>query len=88
MMHSMNSLYSEDSERYFNLRKLYREKVNSDAASLDSFWSPYFDTPAAELSNSVNDAYLKANDLSDGIKSYGRMVDLLLAEMRSKSLDE
>jgi len=80
LMHSMNSLYAEDSERYFELRKLYSRAVSEDVAALNRFWQPYFDTPAAELSNSVNDAYLKANDLSDGIKSYGRMVDLLMAQ--------
>ena len=26
----------------------------------------------------MNDVYLKANDQSDGVKSYGRMVDLML----------
>lgn len=80
LMHSMNSLYAEDQERYFELRKLYSESVSGDAAALDQFWRPYFDTPAAEFSNTVNDVYLKANDLSDGIKSYGRMVDLLMTQ--------
>jgi len=80
LMHSMNSLYDEDSERYFKLRELYSEPLSYDCAVLSDFWQPYFDTPAAELSNSVNDVYLKANDLSDGIKSYGRMVDLLMAQ--------
>ena len=26
----------------------------------------------------MNDVYLKANDQSDGVQSYGRMVDLML----------
>ncbi len=84
LMHSMNSLYAEDQELYFQLRKLYSDKLSNDSAALSYFWQPYFDTPAAELSNSVNDAYLKANDLSDGIKSYGRMVDLLMAQFLQK----
>ncbi|HPW41948.1 MAG TPA: DUF3810 family protein, partial [Bacillota bacterium] len=29
-----------------------------------------------------NDKYLKANNQKDGVKSYGRMVDLLIAEHR------
>ncbi|HPE16562.1 MAG TPA: DUF3810 family protein, partial [Oscillospiraceae bacterium] len=32
----------------------------------------------------MNDAYLKANAQRDGVKSYGRMVDLLLAEYRDE----
>jgi len=80
LAHSMNTLYAEDSDKYFELRKLYGEKLNYDSAVVNQYWQPYFDTPAAELSNTVNDVYLKANDLSDGIKSYGRMVDLLMAK--------
>ena len=34
------------------------------------------------FSNKINDTYLKANAQSDGVKSYGRMVDLLLAKYR------
>ncbi len=41
-----------------------------------------FAGPVAQLSNSVNNAYLKANQQQDGTQSYGRMVDLLLAEVR------
>ena len=32
----------------------------------------------------ANDTYLKANDQADGMRSYGRMVDLLLAEQRAE----
>lgn len=80
LAHSMNSLYIEDADKYFELRKLYGEKLNYDSSVVNQYWQPYFNTPAAELSNTVNDVYLKANDLSDGIKSYGRMVDLLMAK--------
>jgi len=83
LSHSMNTLYAEDPEAYFRLRSLYGEKLNHDSAVVSQYWKPYFDTPAAELSNTVNDVYLKANDLSDGIKSYGRMVDLLMAKYLS-----
>ena len=32
----------------------------------------------------MNDAYLKANGQENGLRSYGRMVDLLLAYYRDK----
>jgi len=32
----------------------------------------------------VNDTYLKANNQSDGVKSYGKVVDLLLAWYRTQ----
>lgn len=49
--------------------------------------SPIFTPPAAKLSDAVNDTYLKANNLTDGVHSYGRMVDLLLAEARAEISD-
>ena len=33
----------------------------------------------------MNDTYLRANSQKGGVKSYGRMVDLLLAERRRKT---
>jgi hypothetical protein len=36
------------------------------------------------VSNQLNDTYLKLNSQSDGVKSYGRMVDLMLAYNRSE----
>lgn len=58
----------------------------SDAACADyaanrEFWASY-DGPFRNFAQQANDAYLKANDQSDGVRSYGRMVDLLLAERR------
>ncbi len=35
-----------------------------------------------EMSNRVNDVYLKANGQDEGVKSYGKVVDLLLAEFK------
>ena len=33
----------------------------------------------AEVSDKVTETYLKANGQSEGVKSYGRMVDLIIA---------
>jgi len=37
-----------------------------------------------ERCNDVNDLYLKSNRQNDGVYSYNRMVDLLIAEFRTK----
>ena len=47
-----------------------------------------FEGPVAEASNAANNAYLKANQQQDGTRSYGRMVDLLLAEAREEKPEE
>ena len=79
---SMNALHRADSQRYFALRQKYSPALVRDIVLVQQYWNNYFDTPAAEASNIINDAYLKANNLSDGTQSYGRMVDLLLAQYR------
>ena len=38
----------------------------------------------AESTSASNKAHLKANQQTDGTRSYGRMVDLLLAEARGE----
>jgi len=49
-----------------------------DFAASNAYWKQ-FAGPVQEASSKTNDAYLKANDQKDGIFSYGRMVDLVLA---------
>lgn len=57
--------------------------VQRDLAQRAEHWAKY-EGPVQDVSNAANDTYLKANDQTDGMRSYGRMVDLLLAEQRAK----
>lgn len=59
--------------------------VRRDLNANNAYWKQ-FETPVADISNSVNNAYLQFNGTPDGIESYGRMVDLLLAWRRSGSM--
>ena len=43
---------------------------------------------AAEVHEQLNDAYLKANGQTEGVRSYGRMVDLLIAQMQQEEGEE
>ena len=43
------------------------------------FWDKY-DTDFGEAAEAINDVYLKINDQTDGTKSYGRVVDLMIAD--------
>jgi hypothetical protein len=45
-------------------------------------WVDHYRGRASEVGHRVNDAYLKAQGQAEGVRSYGRMVDLLLAERR------
>jgi len=83
LTYSMNALYSEDYDAFLMLHDKYSEEVKKDMKYTSNYWSQ-FETKIAEISHAVNDTYLKANNQMDGVKSYGRMVDLLLALHRSK----
>ncbi len=49
-----------------------------------SAWLQRHAGPARQLSHAVNDAYLRSQGQVDGVRSYGRVVDLLLAERRAR----
>lgn len=76
-----SKLYQEDSDRW---SQAYIETLSPavirDLQAESAYWKA-FETPVADLSEKVNDAYLKANRESEGVKSYGGVVDLLLAWM-------
>jgi hypothetical protein len=54
--------------------------------AIRKFWAAPSKTvqTVREVSSKVNDTYLKVQGQSQGVRSYGRMVDLLLAERRAK----
>jgi hypothetical protein len=81
LTNSMNALYTSDQALYSELSKSYSEGVLHDLAELNEFWRQY-EGPVERTSDKINNAYLKANNQKDGVKSYGRMVDLLIAEHR------
>lgn len=70
-------------EIYAGLCRNAKEDLQADS----EFWHQY-DGKTAEVSKAVNDTYLKLNSQEDGVKSYGRMVDLLLAYRREEFKDE
>lgn len=82
LLHSMNALYSADYELWYELRLTYPYYVDADMRAQNAYIAAH-DTKIAEVSETVNDTYLKLNDQQDGTRSYGKMVDLLLAYRRS-----
>ena len=75
-----NALYAQDKDKYYEVRALYDDGVVRDLYANSLYWKEFEDTPISNAAQKVNDTYLKANNQEDGVKSYGRMVDLLLAE--------
>lgn len=82
LIHAMNALHGADSDKYFELRKEYAGGLSRDLSANSSFWQQY-ESEVSETVQEVNNTYLMANMQQDGVKSYGRMTDLLIALWRS-----
>lgn len=81
LIYSMNALASSDRELFYELASGYGDGIRRDLNANNEFWKQY-EGKAAEVAEEVNNAYLVSNNQEDGVKSYGRMVDLLLAQRR------
>ena len=76
-----NKLYEQDADRYFELyENCFTEKMKRDLDSYREYFDKYKDDPVKAASEKVNDSYLKHNGQTEGIKSYGNAVDLILAD--------
>lgn len=78
LAHTSQALAKTDYEALVALNQTIDPSVMKDILQNNAFWKSY-EGNVEEISNSLNDSYLKANGVSDGVDSYGRMVDLLLA---------
>ena len=78
IIHMSNALYNTDMDLWINANEQINDHVRADLDRNNAFWKRY-EGWFEEASSNLNDTYLKANGLEDGVMSYGRMVDLLLA---------
>lgn len=81
--YASNALFSVDADSAGKIDSRLVPGARRDLAYNSEYWEQ-FQGPVAQASSSVNDRYLKANRQSDGVNSYGRMVDLLLAQQRAE----
>lgn len=76
-----------DSSYYDKYRRIYdqlSDEVWADKNSIYEYWERFEESEVSQVADRTNNAYLKANGQTDGVKSYGRMVDLLLGEYDMK----
>lgn len=81
LMYCLNSL--DRGQLYNELREDIDKKVMEDIRYISEFWWQY-DGPVSTVAAVANDAYLKANAQEDGIKSYSRVVNLIVNYRLSK----
>jgi len=84
--YSMSALRKADRVKYNELLANYSEEVARDIKHNNEFWGRYTG-PVEKVSNKINDTYLKTQNQKSGVKSYGAMVDLLIADRRKKLVE-
>jgi hypothetical protein len=81
LSYCLSALWKNDSENYKELILTCSTGVVNDLKYNQTFWEGYSGT-IEKIGDKVNDTYLKSQNQQSGTKSYGAMVDLLLAEYR------
>ena len=80
----MNALYSADKTMYGEVYSRLDKRVKGDLKSYSAFFDKYRDSVASEVTGNINNSYLQANGQKDGVKSYGMIVDLTCAFLKTK----
>ena len=79
--YALSALNKVDPDAATEISASLSDAVKADRMRRSQFWAEH-EGEVSKISTRMNDAYLKANKQTDGVQSYGRMVDLLLAEQR------
>ena len=74
----LSALGSADTDMYLDARFSIPSKVSNELIAYSNFYEKYRDSAASEVSESVNDTFLKLHG-TEGTKSYGMVVDLAVA---------
>ncbi len=74
----MSALAYSDAKEYHEIRALYSDGMSRDLEAYSEYYKLYANDAAGELSDHINDSYLKANGQEHGINSYQDDVLLLL----------
>ncbi len=75
----MNALYSADKESYRDIYLRQNIEIQYELIAYRDFYKQYEDNVVADVSGTVNDKYLQSQGQSAGTKSYGLVVDLMVA---------
>lgn len=75
-----NSLYQQSPDLHRELSQLISDDIKSDQHQISLFWEKYENKAASDVADKVNEIYLKSNNQPEGMKSYGKFVDLLIAD--------
>lgn len=74
-----NAVFGIDKAQWGALYDQLHAEIKQDLGRRSAYWQR-FETPVMTVSEKVNDSFLKVNRVEDGTRSYGRMMDLVMAE--------
>ena len=77
-----NALWSVDREAYKEVVRTLTPAVLGELRAYAAFFDQFRDSVAADVSDAVNDTYLKLHGNEAGTASYGLVVDLAVAYYR------
>lgn len=84
-IHLGNALYAADRDRWQEIRDALPEEVRLDLAHNNAYWKPFRENGVSDSYQNLYDGYLKNYGESEGVKSYGMVVDLLTAYYREEA---
>jgi len=85
LMYSMDALSGQNPQEYKKIKLKFSPGVTRDLQQIDEY-SKKHQGLVERLSSRINDTYLKANNQKNGVQSYGRMIDLLIAYYKDNLL--
>lgn len=77
----MIQLSSADKELYQKARDYMPQELKNEYTAYSVFFDKYRENVAATVSTTVNNAYITSHNQPQGVKSYGLVVDLVVAYM-------
>ena len=78
-----NALYSADREAWQAVYSSLPETARADLINNNRYWEQFEDTTVRKVSNTMYDGLLKGYGEEMGIRSYGTVVDMLVAYYKS-----
>ncbi len=82
-----NALYETDPDAYRAIRDTLPDTVRADLRANSIYWEQFHNTIIKSVSTKVYDGILKSYGDDRGIRSYGAMVDLLIAYYGGEALN-
>jgi hypothetical protein len=80
----MSKLYSANTELHAKALAYMPQELKNEYSAYSEFFDKYRENIAADVSTTVNNAYITSHNQPQGVKSYGLVVDLVAAYMLSE----